>query len=121
MPHQFIRDMLLGGIGYPLLEICYRGRSHWTMAFTGGLALALLRRGASLHRHRPLWQQALGGGLMITALEYAVGRGFNQNHRIWDYRRMPMNLHGQICLAYTACWCALSAAALALMRVGDRR
>ena len=118
MRHPFLKDMLLGGVGYPLLEICYRGRTHWTMALTGGLAVALLRRVRIRQKKRALWQQALWGGLLITGLEYVVGRGFNQNHRIWDYRRMPLNLHGQICLAYSACWCALSAAMLALMRKG---
>lgn len=118
MLHQFTRDMLLGGVGYPLLEILYRGRTHWTMALTGGAALALLRRAGLAQKRRPLWQQALWGGLMITALEYAVGWVFNRSHRIWDYRRMPLNLHGQICLAYSACWCALSALALALMGRG---
>lgn len=120
MLHQFTRDMLLGGVGYPLLEILYRGRTHWTMALTGGAALALLRRTGLAQKRRPLWQQALWGGLMITALEYAVGWVFNRSHRIWDYRRMPLNLHGQICLAYSACWCALSAMVLALMGGGRR-
>lgn len=116
MLRQFKRDMMVGGIGYPLLEILYRGRSHWTMAVAGGLGMALLRRTGATQRHRPLWQQALLGGLLITGVEYAVGRGFNRGYHIWDYRRMPLNLHGQICLAYTLGWCALSAAVLALMR-----
>ena len=116
MLRQFKRDMLLGGIGYPLLEILYRGRSHWTMALTGGLAMALLRRTGILQKRRPLWQQAALGGLLITGLEYAVGRGFNRGYDIWDYRRLPLNLHGQICLFYTLGWCALSAAVLAWMK-----
>lgn len=119
MLRRFLGDMVLGGVGYPLLEICYRGRTHWTMALTGGVALALLRRIGLGQRRRPLWQKALWGGLMITGLEYTVGRWFNRHYRIWDYRRMPLNLHGQICLAYSACWCAVSAVLLALM--GRRR
>ena len=65
---------------------------------------------------RPLWQLALLGGLGITGIEYVIGRIFNRRYRVWDYRRMPMNVQGQICLPYTLAWCALSAAALGIMR-----
>ena len=57
----------------------------------------------SLHRtgkDRPVWQQALLGGLMITGIEYAVGKVFNRHYQVWDYRRTPMNLQGQICVPY---------------------
>ncbi len=116
MRRQLKRDLLLGGIGYPILEMLYRGRSHPAMALAGGLSLALLRHTSRIQKGRPLWQQALWGGLSITALEYTLGRSVNRDHNIWDYRHMPLNVGGQVCLAYTACWCALSAAVLALMR-----
>lgn len=29
--------------------------------------------------------------------------------RIWDYRRLPLNLHGRICLGFSLCWAALTA------------
>jgi uncharacterized membrane protein len=54
-------------------------------------------------------------------LEYAVGARFNRDHRIWDYRRAPLNLRGQICLPYSLCWCALSAGVLSLMNKGRTR
>ncbi len=118
MSRQWKKDLLLGGLGYPLLEICYRGRSHPAMALAGGLGLLLLRHTHRTQKKRPLWRAALRGGLMLTGLEYAIGRLMNRRFHIWDYRRMPLNLHGQICLAYTACWCGLSAAVLAVMRRG---
>lgn len=99
-----------------MIELLYRGRTHWTMSVAGGMGVMLLRRVRAKHKSRPLWQQALLGGLSITAIEYVIGRGFNRHHRIWDYRRMPLNLRGQICVPYTACWCAISAAMLSLMR-----
>ena len=70
---------------------------------------------------RPLWQQALLGGLAITGIEYGIGRVFNRRFRVWDYRRMPLNVRGQICLPYTAVWCGLSAAAIAAIRLMRRR
>ncbi len=116
MRKQWKRDLLLGALGYPALEVAWRGRTHWTMALAGGMAAVALRRISGRHRRRPLWRQALRGGLAITGIEYAIGRLFNRRHRIWDYRKMPLNLQGQVCLSYTACWCVLSGLVLSLMR-----
>ena len=105
-----------GAAAYPLLELAWRGRTHPAMALAGGVGLALLRTVSDMQKGRPLWRQALLGGLMITGVEYAFGLVFNRDHRIWDYRRMPANLGGQICLPFSLAWCALSALALSGMR-----
>ena len=109
---------LLGAAGYPLLEIAFRGRTHVTMSLAGGLSALWLRRVARVHQGRPLWQQALLGGLGITGIEYAFGKAFNRRFRIWNYRRTPLNIQGQICLPFTLVWCGLSAAVLGAMRMG---
>ena len=80
-------------------------------------SLSMLRGLSRVQKSRPLWQQALLGGLMITGMEYAFGIAFNRRHQIWDYRRMPANLRGQICLPFTLAWCGLSALALGGMRM----
>ena len=99
---------LAGAAAYPMVELAWRGRTHPAMALAGGVSLSMLRG---------LWQQALLGGLMITGMEYAFGLAFNRRHQIWDYRRMPANLRGQICLPFTLAWCGLSALALGGMRM----
>lgn len=104
----------LGTVGYPLIELAYRRRTHPAMALAGGLSSVLLH-GIS-KTDRPLWQQALLGGLMITGIEYVIGKTFNKRYRIWDYRRMPMNVQGQICLPFTFVWCVLSAAVIGAFR-----
>lgn len=104
----------IGAIGYPLIELAYRRRTHPSMALAGGLAALGLRQISKTDR--PLWQQALLGGLMITGVEYAIGRIFNRRYRIWDYRKMPVNVQGQICLPYTLAWCALSAVVIPCFR-----
>ncbi|MEG1015264.1 MAG: hypothetical protein RSI33_13555 [Clostridia bacterium] len=38
---------------------------------------------------------------------------------MWDYRKTPLNLQGQICIPFTLAWCALSTAALCGMRLMD--
>ena len=107
---------LFGAIGYPLMELAYRRRTHPSMALAGGLAAVALGRIGKTDR--PLWQQALLGGLGITGIEYAFGKVFNRRFCIWDYRRTPLNVRGQICLPFTLAWCGLSAAVLGAMRMG---
>ena len=109
-------SFLLGGAGYPLLERLYRRRTHPAMALAGGLSLCALRAVHLRGRGRPLWQKALLGGLCVTGIEYAVGRAFNRKHQIWDYRSLPCQYRGQVCLPFSAVWCGLSAAVLAIMR-----
>ena len=107
---------LLGAIGYPIIELCWRRRTHPSMALAGGLAMLGLGRISRVQKGRPLWQQALLGGLWITGIEYGVGRIFNRRYQVWDYRHTPLNIRGQICLPYTAAWCALSAAVLGMLK-----
>lgn len=107
-------DFWLGAVGYPLIELGWRGRTHPAMALAGGLSTAMLGRMA--RKNRPLWRQALMGGLLITGVEYGIGRMFNREYQIWDYRKTPLNVRGQICLPFTLAWCGLSAATLCLMR-----
>ena len=107
---------VLGAVAYPLLEMLWRGRTHPSMSLTGGLCLWMLSRLSRTAADRPLWQQSLLGGLMITGVEYGVGKLCNRRYQIWDYRRAPLNVQGQICLPYTAAWCALSYAALGVMK-----
>ena len=103
---------LAGAAAYPMVELAWRGRTHPAMALAGGVSLSMLRGLSRVQKSRPLWQQALLGGLMITGMEYAFGLAFNR-----DYRRMPANLRGQICLPFTLAWCGLSALALGGMRM----
>lgn len=108
-----LKTFLTGAIGYPALELLWRRRTHPSMALAGGMAMLLIRRVSRLQAG--LLPRSLLCGAGITALEYAIGQTWNRDHRIWDYRRQPLNLHGQICLPYSAAWCGLSAIVLAVM------
>lgn len=113
-----LKAFILGAAGYPALEMLTRGRTHWSMALAGGASTALISQVHGLPIRRSA--QALLCGTGITAVEYAVGRVWNQEHQVWDYRRMPMNREGQICLPYSLLWCAMSAGALAVMDIKTR-
>jgi len=112
MRHSF----LIGSIGYPLLEIMYRGRTHPAMALAGGVAMCGLKQVYRVCKNRPLWQAALLGGFMVTGIEYLTGIMCNRDYRIWDYRRQPMQLNGQICIGFSLVWCLLSGAVIGTLR-----
>lgn len=107
----------IGGGAYVLLELLYRQRSHWTMFLLGGgcfLALGALDR-----RAHPLKRMAAGSGI-CTAGELLVGLTFNRDFHIWDYRALPLNFQGQICLAFSLIWGPVSLAAGELYRLLER-
>lgn len=58
--------------------------------------------------------------LLITLLELVCGLLVNRSYRVWDYRRMPLNFLGQICLPFTLLWIPLSLLAMVLYDRTDR-
>ena len=109
----------LGGMAYAGLELLWRGRTHGSMFVLGGacfLALGQLRR---LRLSLPL--RAVAGSAAVTAAELATGLLVNQSYRIWDYRRVPMNFMGQICLLYSLLWIPVCLVAMGLYGFLDRQ
>jgi uncharacterized membrane protein len=51
------------------------------------------------------------GSGVCTLGELVTGLIFNRDYRIWDYRALPGNFRGQICLFFSALWVPLSALA----------
>lgn len=96
----------LGGGGYVTLELLWRRRSHGSMFLLGGLCFLALGRMKPL----PLPVRTVAGAAVITGLELLTGLTVNRDYRIWDYRAVPMNYRGQICLPYTLLWIPLSLA-----------
>lgn len=107
----------VGGGIYYLIEVLWRGHSHWTMAVLGGLCFLVVGIiNEVLDWDTPLWQQAIYGAVIITALELEAGIVLNLflGLEIWDYSNMPFNFMGQICLPYFALWIPLSVAGIVL-------
>lgn len=103
---EYFYIMLCGGAGYSLLEILWRGYTHWTMTLTGGAALLCIYAMLDFFSQGTLLQKCLLGSVMITTLELMVGTLVNLyfEWHVWDYSTMPWNFFGQICLQYTAYW-----------------
>ena len=96
----------VGGGAYTGLELLWRRRSHSSMFVAGGLCFLLLGQLKKLKL--PLLGRATLGAAGITAVELLTGLAVNQNHTVWDYRAMPLNFMGQICLTYSLLWVPVS-------------
>lgn len=100
---------LFGGLIYILIELFYRGFSHYSMFLLGGLCfimLGLLNEFITWNTNI-IFQSLIGGFLIVTPLEFIFGLFFNNDYSVWDYRSMPLNIMGQICLPFSLLWCLL--------------
>ena len=100
----------IGAIGYGLIEILWRGNTHWSMLLAGGPSFLGLSKISEKLKKFSLLKKALIGCLFITAVEYIFGIIFNVilKRKVWDYSRMPLNIGGQICALYSFYWLILS-------------
>ncbi len=108
---KYIFLLFFGGISYILIEMLWRGYSHWSMFILGGLCFVLL--GLLNEKYTwdiPLLIQMLIGAFVITLMEFISGCILNLwlHLHVWDYYNMPFNILGQICLPYMIMWFLLS-------------
>ena len=111
--------LLTGGFLYCLVEILYRGYTHISMFFLGGicfLCIGGIRR--TFCDSVPAQKMLLCAGV-ITLFEFLCGVLVNRvlGLAVWDYSSMPMNVMGQICITYSAAWCLLAVPAMGLDRL----
>lgn len=105
-----------GGAAYFLLEVAYktaRGepeRISWTMLVLAAiLCIPIERAGAEMPWDVPLWIQAAGCAVLVTATELIAGLILNVwlGLGVWDYSDLWGNLWGQICPQFAAIWWGL--------------
>lgn len=102
---------LLGGAIYLLMEIMWRGHSHWTMFILGGICFVMLGGiNEVIPWEMPIWQQALIGAVIVTGAEFLTGYIVNIRFgwQVWNYSHMPGNVMGQICPQYILLWVPVS-------------
>ena len=107
-----------GGCLYLLLELLWRGRSHWTMFLLGGLCFTLI---GLLNEILPwemplLLQGVIGSVCIVTPLEFLTGCIVNLwlGWGVWDYSGLPLNLLGQVCLPFALLWVPVAIGAVIL-------
>ena len=111
----------LGGGSYVCLELLWRRRSHGSMFFLGGTCFSLIGVMERKLTRVPVAARMLLGAGMVTAMELGTGLAVNRSHRIWDYRHLPLNYQGQICLPYSLLWMPAVLAGMALYHWADPR
>lgn len=107
----------IGGLVYIMIELAFRGRSHWTMFIVGGLCFWMIGLiNEIIPWEMPIWKQCIIGAVIVTTVELLsgciinLGLGWN----VWDYSNMPLNFLGQVCLPFSLLWVLISAVAIVL-------
>ena len=102
---------------YYVIEILWRGYSHWTMFLLGGFCFVLIGLINEIFTFQiPLAKQMLISTVIITVAEFVCGCIVNLwlKWNVWDYSELPMNILGQICAPYSILWFFLSFIAIIL-------
>lgn len=117
---QFNKEFILfivGGLSYLLVELAWRGYSHWTMFFVGGLCfISVGVINEIIPWEMPLKEQMFYGMCIVTTMEFISGLIINVllGMNVWDYSDMPFNLYSQVCLPFSIAWYFVSGIAIVL-------
>jgi uncharacterized membrane protein len=100
---------VIGGVGYGIIELIWRGRTHPTMILAGGICFLAFSKISLKFETKPLLFKALLSATVVTAVELVFGIIFNVIFKmhVWDYSTQPFNLFGQICLKFSFAWLLL--------------
>lgn len=117
--------LIAGGI-YLLIELAWRGYTHWTMLPLAAVIFVCAGVLDERENPPPFWGQVVIGTGIATALEFAAGLILNLwlGLGIWDYSHMAGNILGQICPQFTLAWAVLMAVSIklenAMHKISDR-
>ena len=90
------------------------------MFLLGGVCFVVIGKLSRAMEKVPLALQLILFSGVITLLELFTGLAVNGNYRVWDYRQVPYNFLGQICLPFSLLWIPVSLAARQLFRLADK-
>ena len=108
---------VFGGLMYMGAEILFRGYTHFSMFFVGGLCFVLVGGiNEKLPWNMAFVSQMMIASLLVTAVEFIAGVILNLvlGLGVWDYSTLPYNLLGQISLIFSVGWFFLSAVGILL-------
>lgn len=115
IPFAFV----LGGMLYMLIEILWRGYTHWSMGICSGICFAGIYLFEKYRGSMSIFFKCIFGAFFITLNEFITGCIVNLalGWDVWDYSKTPYNLLGQICLPFSLVWFLLCIPAFLLARV----
>ena len=82
---------LFGGVGYGILEILWRGYTHWTMLITGGVCFWLIYAISISFSFIPVGIRSLMCCLAISAVEFAVAASCLKHSIEGDYNMVSVD------------------------------
>lgn len=106
---------LIGGLVYVLIELAYRGYSHWSMFILGGICfIAIGSINNYIDYDMPILLQSIIASVIITLFEFICGYIINikLGWNVWDYSELPFNIKGQICLPFSIIWMGIGMLAI---------
>lgn len=116
---SFMKYLLLftfSGYIYVCLELIFRGYSNITMMFASSIcAIPMIILNNKFTYEIDFLLQLFLCAIFATLVEFIFGMLFNRDYSIWDYRNMPLNLYGQICLPFSLLWMIIAACVIPLM------
>lgn len=114
-----IVSFTIGFSVYPVIEILYKGHTHISMAFAGGICMILIFMTDCAMESCSMISKAVASALAVTVTEFVFGVVLNVflSMGVWDYSDMPANIMGQVCVRYFFVWLLLSFAALRVCRM----
>ena len=95
-----------GSILYGLVEVIFRGHTHWTMLLLGGIAVCVLYFLNMILKKLNIFFRCLVGSAVISLMEFLCGYFVNirLHMKVWDYSGIRFNILGQICPKYILAW-----------------
>ncbi len=113
----------MGALGYCVLEIVWRGYSHWTMTVTGGICFMLIYFTNRLMQQYSIFKRGVVCAINITSVELAVGCLINiiMEWDVWDYSDQPFSFLGQICPGFFLLWFLLAIPVILLSEIMQKR
>lgn len=114
---KYLILLCVGGLLYCGIELLFRGHTHPTMFFVGGLCFVCVGLINNIISWKmPMIIQMLIGAVIITTIEFVSGCIINLwwGLDVWSYADMPYNLLGQICLPFAGLWFLLALPAIVL-------
>ena len=109
---------LIFGLIYIIIELLYRGHTHYSMFIVGGICGVLIGLINDNTPDMPRLPQCILGAIIITIIELLTGLFLNVylGLNVWDYSNQPLNFMGQICPQFCIIWCILS---ILVIRIDD--